>query len=183
MTMDRLQRAAILTRLIEQLRENGSWCGETHLQKATFILQTLMEVPLSFEFILYKHGPFSFDLRNELTGLRADDLVTLEPQWPYGPRIVTTNRTTNIQRLYSKTLARYKGEIDFVAEILGEKDVSELERLATAFYISVRSPEGTSADERADKLTELKPHVPRDLAVIAINDADQIADAARRRLQ
>jgi uncharacterized protein YwgA len=60
--MDRLRRAAILTRLIEQLRNGGSWCGETHVQKATFFLQELLNVPLSLDFILYKHGPFSFDL-------------------------------------------------------------------------------------------------------------------------
>jgi len=43
-------------------------------------LQDLMRVPLELEFILYKHGPFSFDLRSELTSLRADELVKLEPQ-------------------------------------------------------------------------------------------------------
>ena len=83
--MDRLRRAALLTRLIELLRKKGSWCGETHIQKSTFFVQNLMKVPLSFDFILYKHGPFSFDLRDELTGLRADGLIRLEPQWPYGP--------------------------------------------------------------------------------------------------
>jgi len=78
--MDRLRKAALQTRLIEQLRKEGSWCGETHVQKATLFLQDLMRVPLELEFILYKHGPFSFDLRSELTSLRADELVKLEPQ-------------------------------------------------------------------------------------------------------
>src|SRR5712691_6659948 len=107
--MDRLRRAALLTRLIEQLRQSGSWCGETHVQKATLFLQQLMRVPLGFDFILYKHGPFSFDLRDELTSLRADELVKLEPQQGYGPRIVTTDRSAYIQELYSKTLEQYDG--------------------------------------------------------------------------
>ena len=59
--MDRLRRAAILTQLVGNLRREGSWCGETHVQKATFFLQELMEVPLGFNFVLNKHGPFSFD--------------------------------------------------------------------------------------------------------------------------
>jgi len=70
--MDRLRRAALLTQLIERLRRRGSWCGETHVQKATLFLQDLTRIPMGFDFILYKHGPFSFDLRDELTSLRAD---------------------------------------------------------------------------------------------------------------
>jgi len=56
--MDRLQKAALITRLLQNLRSKHSWCGETHIQKAAFFAQELMEVPLGFEFILYKHGPF-----------------------------------------------------------------------------------------------------------------------------
>lgn len=78
--MDRLKRGAILVQLVRELRENGSWCGETHLQKGTYLLQELTKVPLGLEFILYKHGPFSFDLRDELTGLRADEVIALQPQ-------------------------------------------------------------------------------------------------------
>ena len=110
--MDRLRRAALLTRLVERLRQQGSWCGETHVQKATFLLQRLMKVPLEYEFILYKHGPFSFDLRNELTSLRADDLLLLEPQVPpYGPRMICTERSRKIQALYPKTLRKYEDQL------------------------------------------------------------------------
>ena len=64
--MTRLQRVAVLTKLTEKLHESGSWCGETHLQKAAYFLQELFNVLLVYEFILYKHGPFSFALRDEL---------------------------------------------------------------------------------------------------------------------
>ena len=66
--MERLQKAAILTELADQLRREGSWCGHTHMQKATYFLQDLLEVPTGYEFILYKHGPYSFDLSEEMTG-------------------------------------------------------------------------------------------------------------------
>src|SRR5437764_6293779 len=127
--MDRVKRAALLTRLIERLRAQGSWCGETHIQKSTLFLQNLMGVPLGFDFILYKHGPFSFDLRDELTSLRADGLIKLEPQWGYGPRIATTDRSQYIQGLYPKTLQQYDGAVSFVSNKLGSKGVAELERL------------------------------------------------------
>jgi uncharacterized protein YwgA len=172
--MDRLRRAAVLTRLIEQLRRNGSWCGETHVQKAALFLQDLMRVPLGLDFILYKHGPFSFDLRDELTSLRADGLVKLEPQQGYGPRIATTDRSTYIQGLYSKTLEKYDSPISFVAEKLGRKRVTDLERLATAFYVTNQIADHSSVDERAAELTALKPHIGRDEAVAAVTEVDQI---------
>jgi hypothetical protein len=178
--MDRLRRAALLTRLIAKLRQSGSWCGETHIQKATLFLQDLMRVPLGFEFILYKHGPFSFDLRDELTGLRGDELLRLDPQWPYGPRIAPTDRSEYIQRIYSKTLAKYDDRINFIAEKLGTKNVAELERLATALYVTERTAAGVSAVKRARQIAQLKPHVSFEYAEAAVEEVDDIVEEARR---
>ena len=177
--MDRLKKAALLMRLMERLRDKGSWCGETHVQKSTLFLQDLMKVPLGFDFILYKHGPFSFDLRDELTGLRADELVRLEPQWPFGPRIALTDRSEYVQGLYSKTLKKYDDSIVFVAEKLGSKGVTGLERLATAFYLTQLAEVGASVDERVEKLIQLKPHIPSESARAAINEVDHIVEEAR----
>lgn len=181
--MDRLRRAAILMRLIGDLRERGSWCGETHLQKAAFFLQELMEIPLEFDFILYKHGPFSFDLRDELTSLRADELIVLVPHRRYGPRISPTDRSEYIQRLFSKTLEKYGPRISFVAQKLGPNDVTDLEGLGTALFITKRMEAGASADERAELLIELKPHISRESAVPAVKAVDRIIrEAEDRRL-
>ena len=86
--MKRLQRAAILVTLAEKLRDQGSWCGETHIQKGTYLLQELLGVPLELEYCLYKHGPYSFDLSDELTSLRADRIFDQEKQpYPYGQNL------------------------------------------------------------------------------------------------
>lgn len=76
--MNRMKRSALLTKLVQRLRDEGSWGGETHVQKVTYFLQELMEVPLDFDFILYKHGPYSFDLHDEIAALRGDGLLTFE---------------------------------------------------------------------------------------------------------
>lgn len=177
--MDRIKKAAILLRLIDKLCEKGSWCGETHIQKATFFLQELMQVPTEFEFILYKHGPFSFDLRDELTSLRADGLIEFELQWPYGPRIVPTELSEYIQKTYSKTLTKYDNRIAFVAEKLGNKRVIELERLATALYVTKNMVSGGTDDERANEIVSLKPHVSLESAKTSIEEIDRIMDEAK----
>jgi uncharacterized protein YwgA len=181
--MDRLKRAAVLTRLIERLRTHGSWCGETHVQKSAFFLQDLMKVPLEFDFILYKHGPFSFDLRDDLTGLRADELIRLEPQWPYGPQIMSTDRSEHIQRIFSKTLDKYDGRISFIAEKLGYKGVADLEQLATALFVTQREEANASVAERSKKLTALKPHISAESARAAVEEVDCIVKEARGQPQ
>ena len=178
--MDRMKKAGLLTRLIEELRNNGSWCGETHVQKATFFAQELTKIPLDFDFILYKHGPFSFDLRDELTALRADGLLKLEMQWPYGPRISPTQQSEYIKSLYPMTLKKHETAVAFVTNRLSNKGVSELERLATAFYVNLREDK-TSVDERATRLTELKPHILQEEAKGAILAIDKIAEEAETK--
>ena len=176
--MGRLKRAALLTRLMERLRERESWCGETHVQKAAFLAQELMEIPLDREFVLYRHGPYSFDLRDDLTGLRADGLVRLEPQTPWGPRFVLTEQSAYIQRLYPRTLERYEKGLTFVAAALGNRGVAALERLATAFYAHQRQETGETVEEKAAWIRQRKQHISMDLATTALEEVERIVREA-----
>src|ERR1700679_4231265 len=85
--MNRLQRAAVLLTLLAALKQRGSWCGETHLQKSVYFLQELLGVDLGFPFVLYRHGPYSFEISDDLTALRADLLLNLKLRLPYGPSL------------------------------------------------------------------------------------------------
>ena len=172
--MDRVKRAALLTYLVQKLREHGSWCGETHIQKAAYFLQTLLHVPLELQFVLYKHGPFSFDLRDDLTSFRADELLELELQYPYGPRLSVTGQGRYIQRIRSVTLATYKDRIDFVAKRLGDKDVRALERLATALFVTHNFDAGAALADRSRELTRLKPHIPPADATDSMKKIDRL---------
>lgn len=49
--MEGLQRAAVVFSLIDALSAAGSWCGETHIQKATYFLQEMLDVQLGYDFI------------------------------------------------------------------------------------------------------------------------------------
>src|SRR5438067_2446564 len=109
--MKRLQRDAVLSSLATKLIENGSWCGETHLQKATYLLQEVFLVPMAFDFVLYKYVPFSFDLRDELGSMLADGLLELLPVQPYGPKLIPTARSKELEKQFSKTAAQYEDAI------------------------------------------------------------------------
>jgi uncharacterized protein YwgA len=168
----RLQRAAVLIELADQMRDRGSWCGETHLQKATYFLQQLFDPELDFDFILYKHGPFSFELRDELMAMRADGLIALEQQpYPYGPTLAPTDAGEGIKATYPKTLRTRRSAIRFVAEELAEKDVNQLERIATALYVTLPDQDAPS-HVRAREIHALKPHVTIERATQAIEELD-----------
>lgn len=177
--MKRLQRDAILVNLIESLRQAGSWCGETHVQKSTYFLQHLLSVPLGFDFILYKHGMYSFDLSSELLLMRADGILKAVPQTPYGPTLLPHRTAEVLKRTYPKTIDQYSSHVAFLAEHLGSKNVAELERLSTALYVSLEKGGGTGARARAKRMVRLKPHVPLEKALEATYEFDKIKVASK----
>ena len=177
--MKRLQRAVVIASLIQEMKDRGSWCGETHVQKAVFFLQELLEVPTDYDFILYKHGPFSFDLRDEVTDFRAIGILKLQPMpFPYGPSLRVTSAANELTERYPKTLKKFKNRIDFVAEALGNKGVAQLERLATALHVMINTDLETP-DSRSQYINKLKPHVSLDLALAAVHDVDELAETSR----
>ena len=162
--LNRQARNAIVLSLADELKAAGSWSGETHLQKSVYFLQALTRVPLGFDFILYKHGPFSFDLRDTLSAMRADyQLGLLIHPIPYGPSLVTTKSGQRLQERFSSVVRVHRNEIDFVAEQLGTKSVTELEQLGTALYVKLEDG-SRSSEQIARRVAELKPHISLDVA-------------------
>jgi uncharacterized protein YwgA len=174
------QKDVVLLSFIDLLREKGSWCGETHVQKGTYFLQELLQVPLEFEFIFYKHGPYSFDLNDEITSLRADLLLAVKSREPYGPTILFGENALTFLERFPKTRERYRTQAEFVAKRLAKKDVKELERLATALFVTKNEISDVSIEARAAKINELKPHVPLNLAQEAVEEFDRLADEAKK---
>jgi uncharacterized protein YwgA len=170
--MNRLQRAALLLNLLKALKQRGSWCGETHLQKSVFFLEEMCGVPLGFSFVLYRHGPYSFDLSDEITALLADRLLDLQSKPPYGPTLLAGENAERLLANFATTGRRHEPQITFVADHLGSSKVVELERLATALYVTRQSPGETSIDARAARLHELKPHIPIEIAERAVSEID-----------
>jgi uncharacterized protein YwgA len=175
--VNRLQKASIISALVARLREHGSWSGETHVQKATFFLQDAAGVPLDFTFILYKHGPFSFDLRDDLVSLRADGLFELEARpYPYGPSLVPTESGERVRDRFPKTLKRYEKQIEWVAVELGGHNVLELEQLSTALYVITRDAD-LSVDQAAQEIVALKPHISIETARAAVQEVRRFLDS------
>jgi len=178
--MTRIKRDAILTLLIEKLGECGSWCGETHIQKAVYFFEAMLKLNLGFDFIFYKRGPFSFDLQDELTAMRADEFVSLEIKGSgYGPSLVPGRNAGLLKQLFPKTLKRQKHKIGFLAHIFTNKSVIDLEHLAAALYVTHTGDKARSVQERACELTKLKPYVSAEAATCAVKAIDKWYEKAK----
>ena len=173
------QKDVVLLSFIDLLHNHDSWCGETHVQKTTYFLQELLQVPLGFEFIFYKHGPYSFELNDEITSLRADLLLSVKSRDPYGPSILHGENTPSFLERFPKSRERYRPQAEFVAKRLAKKNVTELERLATALYVTKNELPDGSIEARAARINELKPHVPLHLAQEAVEEFDRLAEEAK----
>jgi uncharacterized protein YwgA len=180
--MKRLQRAAVMLSLVDKLREKGSWCGETHIQKGAYLLQEMLAVPLEVEFVLYKHGPYSFDLNDQLSWLKADGILVEEIMpYPYGPKIGPGKLAEQVLSMHPKTNALYDAQLQFIADNLGDSKVVVLERIATALYVT-KELEGADIETRARRLTELKPHVAVEDAEEAVATVDRMIRDSRALL-
>ena len=140
-----------------------------------YFLQDLLKVPLNVSFILYKHGPFSFELRDVLAAMESERLIVWQPQpYPYGPTMTPGPLAPFLAR--AETPKTFKSEIDFVAERLASKKVVDLEKIATALFVTL--DRSVALERRAEELTFRKPHVSLPEAEQAVKDVDEIIDDA-----
>lgn len=183
--MERLSysiRCALVVELAKILKSEGSWCGETHLQKAIFIIQDLIKSNLGYKFVLYKHGPYSFEFSAELNSMRAADILKLQfPREGYGPSIAPTPFGERIHDANEENIREYIPIVSFIAKWFSANDVRHLEKIATAYYVTKKNPRDP-AFERAKKLSSLKPHVDIDSAEEAVRVVDEKRQQVRVQL-
>jgi uncharacterized protein YwgA len=174
--MSNLEQSCLILDLALALKANGSWAGETHVQKASYFLDSLLNVPTDLNFILYKHGPFSFELRELLTGMEANGFIKWDSFPPYGPSIAEGELGSVLRAKFSSLSKKYSKQVSFVAEQLGSRNVANLERIATALYVE---NEGYLGPSRVGRIVDLKPHVDVSLAEKAVEDLDRIKSLAQ----
>lgn len=171
----------ILCLLIQRLRELESWTGETHVQKAAFALERLAGLEWDMGFIIYKYGPFSFRLREQLGELRAWGYLEIEYSADgYGARHSLT--ASGKQLAASASLP--SEVLNLVAERLGPLGVKDLEKLATAlFWLTEPS---CPADGLQEQMKASKPHLTEAEIAAALREAKELLDSrceAARPLQ
>ena len=179
----RSSRGAVVCLLVKDMRDKGSWAGETHVQKSTLFLQEMLGVQMGYRFALHLHGPYSFDLSEELAHMQAIRVLRTEPRPGYGASF-------NLGKWGKNAIAAFKdGEqereqkrlddaIAFVAERISRRNTRALERISTAFFLKKKYPKKTDS-EIAELINRLKPHISVKASLDAIDEVKRLkADAA-----
>jgi hypothetical protein len=160
------RKSALVLNVIKCLRKQGSWTGKTHVQKSLFLLKATSGMEVPFTYVLYKHGPYSFEVESELEQMRSYAAITSEPD-PDGYGVVLKpGPGANFIERGARWEEAEAQEVEKICRFVGRRNVSELERLATAAWI--RTNEGVRETRGvASRLHELKPHVPVSEAELA----------------
>ena len=169
------ERRALICSLVKAMREEESWVGETHIQKCVYFLQEMLRVPVGYDYILYKHGPYCFDLQRELAVMRSRRQLNVESRFPYGPSIRLGPRgEVNLDRV-----RQHSDAVRFVAGTFSTRDVRELERLSTALFVTAQNP-GSAYSHVVSQMRQIKPHIDDAKARQAVNEITQLRTAAER---
>lgn len=177
--MNKNERSALILALSDQLRKDGSWCGETHVQKSLYILQELLNIQTGLEFILYKHGPFSFDLQDELSELRGNEFLAAVPmQYPFGASLKVTDPGAKLIEMNSELISQFKSQIEFVSKEVGRGRVADLEKIATALYVTTELSRMAPIEQRAERIRHYKPHIKKEDAITAVECIDKLSENA-----
>lgn len=171
MSSEHYRQAAILAAFVEKVRSLGKDCGETLMQKAAYVMKELLAVPLEDEFRIHYYGPFSFELRDRLASMEADDIVRVRPR-EIGVTYETGERFSQLRTRFASEIEAASPAIEFTATRLGSLGVKKLEPLTTALYVSREKP-GASVQARAARLREIKQHIDETEAVGAVKTIDQ----------
>ena len=157
--MDRVKKAALISEMLSRMINKGSWGGETHLQKCIFFLQEMRNVPTGYTFQLYKYGPYSFDMHDEIVRLRGIGMLFLYSRKPqYGVALKVSELGQSLRTHFPKTLKKYSDDINFVTDNFGDLSASELGKLATAYYFILQD-QGNSDEEVSIKINNVKSHI------------------------
>ena len=177
--MNRYQRMALLLRLMELLREKGSWCGAMHIQKSAYFAQDLTKVPFGYDYVIYKYGPFSSSLRDELSGMLALLVAELEVHdMFYSPKYRIGKRGGNVIERFGECIIKYENQLKFVSDKIGHMKIKELEQVGTALFVTREMGNEASVGLRCDRLLRRKPHIAKRDAETAIEGIDSWIEEA-----
>ncbi len=162
------KKHAIILSVIEFLHRHGSWTGKIQIQKALSLLHDKDSAKVPFQFVIYRHGPYSFEVEEELEQMRSYGAIEIEPNAQGYGVVLRPGPMADIAELKGKIAEETKQAISAVCRFVGNRDASDLERLATASWIRKQEKKDNN-QAVALRLHQLKPHI----SIMVAEEADR----------
>jgi hypothetical protein len=158
--------------------------GRTAIMKLAYLLQTVKDLPLGYDFRLHTYGPFDSDVLNDLGSAEAlgavkSQMVTFPSGSGYGYEFTTGANGAFIRQKAGGRLSDHEPAIRWALDEFGSRSAAELELLTTIIYAdreAAQRREQLSVKELARKVGEVKPHFPEQYVV------EKVEELSRKRL-
>lgn len=132
----RADRLTFVFFIIDKLKNKGSWCSLLHIQKACYMARQMLGVPLNYEFIRYKHGPYCFKLTDEIDAARNTFLIySDEIIAPDGFPFALYQRVKDCVAAEEEKGYEYIEYVNFIADWFGNKQGRQLELLTSIYMV------------------------------------------------
>lgn len=155
--------------LVERLVTVSPRCGETTVQKAAFIGQSVLGLAFGAEWRFHKHGPYSVGLRDEL--VRCAELGRIRISSPGGRRM---RFATGVGPTHPELTAGTEAKLDLLTRRIGPMSLSQLEVFSTAAWATRCAGSGACVASRARRVHQKKPHINEDRASRAVDYLDEL---------
>ena len=102
-------------------------------------------------------------------------MLDVEPRIEYGPSF---KLGIHGERAAERT-REFDQPVKFISEELAKYNVRELERLSTAFFVETNESHKSKTDV-ADRVADLKPHIPHNMAIKAVEQVRDLRQSAHK---
>ena len=132
--MKAIDRIYVITRIVQKSPK----IGKTAIMKCLYLVQTLKNVPLDYDFEIYTYGPYSSSVMDEIDCARQMGLINVSgmiyPSGQFGYSIECSEQGKGALEK-SKMVVEYASAIDEVTLEFGSKTATELELLSTILFV------------------------------------------------
>jgi len=175
-------KLALITELASRSRGK---LGRTALMKCLFLLNQLRDVPVSYDFRLYTHGPFDSDVLNDLQYAQALGAInSLSVAYPGGGRGYELHpgpQADAVKRDGQKFVKKYSQSIDWVLTEFGKRSALELEMASTLIFVDRTNAENHTKvpiSDLAKTVHSIKPHLSME---VITREAKKLRDKGHLR--
>jgi len=132
--MERNQRIKLLLHIIDKLHSKGDRNGETNIQKLAYFIIKAKLAPLDYDYVLYNYGPYSFQLKDDLTYIEESRMVCKEPDSSgFGFKYIPNYEMDFVDETLKET--RFQSKIDQLIIKFRQIPAKNLGLIATYMYI------------------------------------------------
>ena len=167
----------IMVSLIKRIEEKRLDIGKIQLQKLMYFLKDF-GVPLSYRYVIYHYGPYSFELTSNLDSLDSLDVLdVVSDEKGYGYHIKKGDFADKFFEKDDAVTNEYKDKIDFVIDTFASCEASEIELKATIHFVHnvlKNKKLNTAKKSVTTKVKQLKPRFTEEKIELSYDELNKV---------